>query len=212
MLVQIALVALPVLLALSFHELAHGWAARELGDDTADRAGRLSMNPLRHVDPIGTVAVPLLLLAVSSPFLFGWARPVPVDWRKLRNPRRDVALVAAAGPAANLLMLLVWSSAAVVANAYLPGDGPWLGALRYLIQAGIISNGVLMVINLVPVPPLDGSRVLAAFLPPGLARYYIRLEPYGMLIVVVLLVSGLLGAIVRPVLAGLWAVVAWPGM
>ncbi|MBT8446016.1 MAG: site-2 protease family protein [Gammaproteobacteria bacterium] len=188
-------IAVPVIFAVTLHEVAHGWVARSLGDDTAARANRLSLNPLRHVDPVGTVAVPLILY-LTTDFLFGWARPVPIDWRKLRHARRDIALVAVAGPAANLAMLVAWGLALKLGFAL---DN---GILISMSRAGIIVNIVLMVLNLVPIPPLDGSRVLSAALPPGLARQYLRLEPFGLIIVVVLLASGVLGRIVGPVLVG----------
>jgi len=207
MLVHILVALVPVLLAVSFHELAHGWAARRCGDDTAQRMGRMSLNPLRHVDPVGTVLVPAALLLMKSPFLFGWAKPVPVDWRRLRNPRRDMALVALAGPGANLLMLIGWVLIAAAVGGVLPALGTLREPLLYLIQAGIIANSVLLVVNLVPIPPLDGSRVVAALLPPALAARYGRMEPFGLLIVVALLATGVLGALLRPVEHGLWALI-----
>ncbi|MCC7410390.1 MAG: site-2 protease family protein [Gammaproteobacteria bacterium] len=204
----VILAIVPILLAVSFHELGHGWAARQLGDDTAFRMGRMTMNPLRHVDPVGTVVVPGLLLLAHSPFLFGWAKPVPVDWRRLRHPRRDMALVALAGPAANLLMLAGWL---LVALAGLHGAlaGPLAAPLLEMVKFGIMINSVLMLVNLVPVPPLDGSRVVTALLPPPLAIRYNRLEPYGLIILAVLLVTGVLGTMLRPLQAGVGAIVRW---
>ena len=193
--VGLVAIAVPVIYAITLHEVAHGWVARSLGDDTAARANRLSLNPLRHVDPIGTVAVPLVMY-LFTPVLFGWAKPVPIDWRKLRHARRDIALVAIAGPAANLGMLLLWG---LVLKT---GFGLGSEILIQMGRAGIIVNIVLMVLNLVPIPPLDGSRVLSAALPPPMARQYLRLEPFGLLIVVALLVSGVLGKLVTPVLYG----------
>jgi Zn-dependent protease len=194
----IAIWALPVLFAITLHEVAHGYAARRLGDPTAAMLGRLSLNPIRHVDPVGTIAVPVVLLLLSKlmggGFLFGWAKPVPVDYRRLRNPRRDMALVAAAGPLANLAMALGWGLLLKLALAMDADQGLWLG-LRYMAVAGIVVNLVLMVLNLLPLPPLDGGRILAGLLPLPLAMRYARMEPYGLVIVIVLLATGLLSKI-----------------
>ncbi len=194
----------PVLLAITLHEVAHGAVASLLGDPTARLAGRLTVNPLRHVDPVGTVLVPLLTFFTAG-FVFGWAKPVPVDWRRLRNPRRDMALVAAAGPGANLAMLIAW--ALLMKLAALAGQGMiWLALpLIYMGVAGIIINAILALINLIPVPPLDGSRVLSALLPPRWAWVYNRLEPYGLIILLVLLVSGALDHIFGPLLGWIYA-------
>ncbi len=194
----IAIWALPVLFAITLHEVAHGYAARRLGDPTAASQGRLSLNPIKHVDPVGTVVVPIVLLLLSKlmggGFLFGWAKPVPVDYRRLRNPRRDMALVAAAGPLANLAMAIGWGLLLKLALAMNADQGLWLG-LRYMAVAGIVVNLVLMVLNLLPLPPLDGGRVLAGLLPLPLAYRYAKLEPYGLLIVIGLLATGLLSKI-----------------
>ncbi len=194
----IAIWALPVLFAITLHEVAHGYAARRLGDPTAASQGRLSLNPIKHVDPVGTVLVPIVLLLLSKlmggGFLFGWAKPVPVDYRRLRNPRRDMALVAAAGPLANLAMAIGWGLLLKLALATNATEGLWLG-LRYMAVAGIVVNLVLMVLNLLPLPPLDGGRVLAGLLPLPLAYRYAKLEPYGLLIVIGLLATGLLSKI-----------------
>lgn len=189
---QIAIWAIPVLLAVTVHETAHGYAARALGDDTAARAGRLSLNPLRHVDRVGTILVPALLLLIKSPFLFGWAKPVPVRFDRLHSPRRDMMLVAAAGPASNLVMAIAWT--AVIALFQLQDAAtPGASLMRDMCVAGIAINILLMVLNLVPIPPLDGGRIAVGLLPPPLARVYARLEPWGLLILVALLASGLLG-------------------
>lgn len=197
---KIAIWALPVLFAITLHEVAHGYAARRLGDRTAEMLGRLSLNPLRHIDPVGTIIVPGVLLLMSSllggGFLFGWAKPVPVNVRNLRDPRRHMALVAIAGPLANLVMAFGWGLLLKFALAA-PGDGMFLG-LRYMALAGIEINLVLMVLNLLPIVPLDGGRVLAGVLPARMALGYARLEPYGLLIIVGLLASGLLGRILMP--------------
>ena len=173
--------ALPILLAITLHEAAHAYAARRLGDDTAARLGRVSLNPLRHVDPVGTVLLPGFLLFTAAPFLFGWARPVPVVFGNLHRPRRDMALVALAGPAANLLLATL--SALLIHLLWLfPGDaGDW--AARNLWNSVLI-NLLLMIFNLLPIPPLVGGRIAVALLPAPLARPLAALERYGLLIIV----------------------------
>jgi Zn-dependent protease len=189
---QIAIWAVPVLFAITVHEAAHGYVARRFGDDTAARAGRLSLNPIRHVDPVGTLLVPALLLLVKAPFLFGWARPVPVDFRKLRSPLRDMAIVAAAGPASNLLMAFGWAGLVWLYAAAGAPQGGWT-LLRDMGIAGVAINVVLMVLNLIPLPPLDGGRIAVGLLPRSLARPLARIEPWGMVILIGLLVTGILG-------------------
>jgi Zn-dependent protease len=183
----------PVLLAVTLHEVAHGWVARALGDDTADRLGRLSFNPLKHVDPVGTVLVPGVLYVLAG-IVFGWAKPVPVNWDKLRNPRRDMALVAVAGPLANVVMLIAWAAVAKFGLSY--------GQDYFMTTglAGIMINAVLIALNLLPVPPLDGSRVVSALLPHDLALQYGRIEPYGLIILLVLIGSGALNRLMEPTL------------
>ena len=203
----LAVWALPVLLAITLHEVAHGWAARALGDSTAAMMGRLSLNPLKHVDPVGTVLVPLVFLLLPGNFLFGWAKPVPVSSRNLRHPRRDMALVAAAGPLSNLAMALAWGVLLKLALAQDAAEGLWLG-LRMMAVAGITVNLVLMALNLLPLPPLDGGRVLAGVLPPVWSAKLDRIEPYGTLIIVVLLVTGLLGPLLVPLMAAGQALIA----
>lgn len=193
----IAVWALPVLFAITVHEVAHGWVARRFGDPTAFMLGRLTLNPVKHIDPIGTLLVPGLLLMMGG-FIFGWAKPVPVAWENLRNPKRDMAIVAFAGPMANLLMAIMW--------ALLMKLGLMLGGqldilsrpLVYMGAAGISINVMLMVLNLLPLPPLDGGRVLAGFLPDRLAQAYNRIEPFGFFILLGLLISGALGYIMKP--------------
>ncbi len=203
---EIAIWALPVLFAITVHEVAHGWMARLLGDPTAMMLGRLSLNPVKHIDPTGTILVPGLMLLLSKLFggglfLFGWARPVPITWQNLRQPKRDMALVAAAGPAANLLMGVGWALIARAGVALAPGMS-WIGTpILYMGIAGIYINTLLMVLNLLPLPPLDGGRVLTGLLPGRLALRYARIEPYGLLILVLLLVSGKLGFILEPVIS-----------
>lgn len=175
---------LPVLLAVTFHEAAHGWVADKLGDPSARLAGRISANPIRHVDPFGTVVLPGLLLVLSSPVLFGWAKPVPVDFRRLRNPRWDMVLVAAAGPGSNLLMACI--AALLIHGALLlPVEAAsWVG--HNLLNA-IQINLILMVFNLIPLPPLDGGRIMTGLLPFPLAVRFARLEKFGFLILIGLL-------------------------
>jgi len=195
--------ALPVLLAITLHEAAHGWVADRLGDPTATQLGRVTANPLKHIDLIGTIAMPMLMLVftpvlLGTLFVLGWAKPVPVVWKNLRSPKRDMAIVAAAGPLANLIMLVAWAlvlQGAVHYHALVPWVAEPLG---YMSWAGVVINAILMVINLVPVPPLDGGRVLVGLLPGRAAYYVARIEPFGMLIVIALLVSGALGWVVGP--------------
>ena len=196
----IAVWALPVLFAVTLHEVAHGWAAKALGDNTAYMMGRLSLNPLKHIDPVGTILVPLIFVLLPGSFLFGWAKPVPVSARNLPHPRRDMALVAAAGPLCNLAQALLWG---VLLKAVL-GSGSDTGlaiGLRMMATSGVIINLVLIALNVLPLPPLDGSRVLAGLLPSRAAYQYSRIEPYGLVILVVLMVTGLLGPLMRPTIA-----------
>lgn len=195
----LAVWALPVLFAITLHEVAHGWAARALGDTTAAMMGRLSLNPLKHVDPVGTILVPLIFILLPGNFLFGWARPVPVSARNLKHPRRDMALVAAAGPAANFVMAFLWGLLLKVAFTAGTDGGLWLG-IATMAKAGIVINLVLIALNLLPLPPLDGSRVLAGVVPRAWALQLDRLEPYGLPIIVVLMVTGLLGPLIRPLM------------
>ena len=189
---RFAVWALPVLFAITLHEVAHGWVAKMLGDRTAERMGRLSLNPLHHIDPIGTLLVPGVLMILGG-FIFGWAKPVPVDFGKLRRPRRDMALVAVAGPAANLLMALVWALITRVAHVI---DTPFVTVpLSLMGVAGIVINLVLMLLNLLPIPPLDGGRIAAGLLPPRLAYQFGKVEPYGLIILLLLMMTGWLSSI-----------------
>ncbi len=198
--------AIPVLFAITVHEVAHGWVAGQLGDPTAKSAGRLTLNPVKHIDPLGTVVLPLLLLYVGN-FIFGWAKPVPVSWKNLGHPRRDMALVALAGPAANLLMMLIWAVLAKLVLIF-PSDASWgMKLISYMCSAGIVINIVLMVLNLLPILPLDGGRVFSALLPVSWARAYSYLEPYGLIILVVLLVTGVLEKVIGPIITGIQLVV-----
>ncbi len=194
---KIAIWILPVLFAITVHEVAHGWMARRLGDPTAFMLGRLTLNPLKHIDPIGTVVVPLVLLAIGG-FIFGWAKPVPVTWNNLRNPRWDMVLVALAGPVSNLLMAIGWGLFAKLGYLLL-ADVPFLAQpMIYMGGAGIFINIVLMVLNLLPLPPLDGGRVMTGVLPGPLAYQFSRLEPYGFFILLGLLATGILSNILGP--------------
>lgn len=199
----IAIWALPVLFAITLHEAAHGFIAKQLGDPTAKMLGRLTANPFKHIDPVGTVAVPVGLLILSAltpmpPFIFGWAKPVPVNTRNLRHPRRDMAIVAAAGPLANLLMAIFWA-VMVKLGFMLHGTLDWVAIPLILMgTAGIAINILLMVLNLLPVPPLDGGRVVSGVLPRRVGHYYDRLEPFGLVIVLIMLFTGLLTAILWP--------------
>lgn len=195
---KIVIWAIPVIFAITLHEVAHGWVASWFGDQTARFSGRLTLNPLKHIDPVGTVLVPLFMLMVSN-FIFGWAKPVPVDARNLRNPRRDMAFVALAGPASNIVMALCWGVIAKIGITLSMGSNSWAGVpLAYMGSAGIMINSVLAVLNLIPLPPLDGSKILMSFLPRRGAYYYSRIEPYGFFILVLFMVTGLLGFIMMP--------------
>jgi Zn-dependent protease len=198
---RLAVWVLPVLLAITVHEVAHGWMARRHGDPTAMMLGRLTLNPLKHIDPLGTVLIPGLMLLFTS-FVFGWAKPVPVTWQNLRNPKRDMVYVAAAGPAANLLMGIGWAIVIKVGLTLYAAEITGGTYLIYVGVAGVYINTILMVLNLLPLPPLDGGRVLTGLLPGPWAWRLSRVEPYGLLILVTLLVTGLLGRI-------LWPVIEW---
>lgn len=201
--------AVPVLLAVTFHEVAHGWMANRHGDDTAAKLGRLSWNPLRHIDPVGTVIVPLVLV-LTSPFVFGWAKPVPVVPNRLNKPRRDMALVALAGPMANVLMAIFWLLLFRIASTSSGGElGVENTNSQWLIevgQAGFIINVLLAVFNLLPIPPLDGGRILMTLLPVNVARQIAPLENYGMLILVALMLSGVLSKILLPLMSAMQTV------
>lgn len=201
----LAIWAMPVVLAITLHEASHGYVARHYGDPTAYLAGRITLNPLKHIDPVGTLLVPGLILAASSliggsPILFGWAKPVPVDFARLRNPKADMLWVAAAGPGANLLMALGW--AFLLKAALVVPENAYSAPLMRMSDAGIQINAVLMLLNLLPIPPLDGGRIAVSLLPHHLAWKFARLEPYGFPILILLLITGILGTIMWPLMIG----------
>ncbi len=195
----IAIYAIPVLFAITVHEAAHGYAARHFGDDTAHKLGRITLNPLRHIDPVGTIAMPLLLyFATSGAFLFGYAKPVPVNFGRLRNPKRDMVWVALAGPGANLVQAVLW----VVLGYVLIAAGVQERFFIEMCRAGVMVNLVLFALNLFPLPPLDGGRVLVGLLPWKQAAQVSRIEPWGFFIVLGLVITGLLGAYwLRPLMS-----------
>ena len=194
--------SLPVLFAITVHEVAHGWVAKRLGDPTAMMMGRLTLNPLKHIDPVGTVVVPIILLMLGG-FIFGWAKPVPVTWANLRNPKRDMAIVALAGPVSNLLMALIWALVAKIGMLII-ATAPFIGQpLIYMGGAGIFINIALMVLNLLPLPPLDGGRVVSGLLPGPLSYKYDKIEPYGFFILLGLLATGILSSIMNPPMGAL---------
>jgi Zn-dependent protease len=196
----IAIAALPVIFAITLHEAAHGYAARHFGDPTAWQQGRISLNPLRHIDLIGTILIPLAILLFSAGnFLFGYAKPVPVDFGRMRNPKRDMLWVAAAGPAANLFMAFCW--AFMLKLAWLMPSNSFTVPLSEMSKIGIIINCVLMVLNLLPLPPLDGGRIAVSLLPHRLAWKFAQLERWGFPILLVLLFTGILGEIMNPLVA-----------
>ena len=200
---QITIYALPVLLAITLHEAAHAYAAKRFGDNTAYMLGRMTLNPLKHIDPVGTVLLPLLSLMMGG-VLFGWAKPVPVNYGNLRNPKADMFWVAGAGPAANFVMAVAW---AFLLKSAAPGGMIDSNGFFEMAKAGIDVNLVLMALNLLPIPPLDGGRIATSLLPGRVAHYFARIEPYGFMIVIVLLATGLLSDLMLPLLrAGEYAI------
>lgn len=196
----IAIAAIPVLFAITLHEAAHGFVARHFGDMTAYREGRISLNPIDHIDPVGTILLPILTLWLGG-VLFGWAKPVPVNFGALRNPKKDMLWVALAGPATNLFMALGWGLVARLAISF--SDGYFAEPLLEMAQIGIKINVVLIALNMLPLPPLDGGRVAVSLLPRQQAIWLAKMEPYGMLILIVAVMTPLLGWILMPPIAGL---------
>ncbi|HUH60406.1 MAG TPA: site-2 protease family protein [Candidimonas sp.] len=207
----ITIYALPVLFGITLHEAAHGYVARMFGDPTAWQAGRVSLNPVRHIDFIGTIVVPLVLLFSTKllgggGLLFGWAKPVPVDWSRLRQPKRDMLWVALAGPASNMVMAIIWAlGLRVLAETGSGPDSFWV----QMTIAGIQVNLILMALNLLPLPPLDGGRIVFSLLPQRMAWQYSKIEPYGLLILIVLMLTGVLWVLLQPLLAFGQLIVSW---
>ena len=203
----IVLWGVPVVLAITLHEAAHGYVAKLLGDRTAELAGRVTLNPIKHVDPVGTILVPGALLLAAKfaggvPFIFGWAKPVPVDYRNLSHPRRDMVWVAAAGPGSNFVQAVLWALGLLAAvNAGSP-------AMTEMARVGVGVNLVLMALNLLPILPLDGGRILAGLLPMRAANGFARLEPYGLFVILALLATGVLDNLMRPLIRGAQALIA----
>jgi len=195
---QVAVYALPVVFAITLHEAAHGYVAKHFGDTTAYMLGRVSLNPLRHIDLVGTIIVPLMSLLLAD-ILFGWAKPVPVNFNNLRRPKQDMLWVAAAGPLSNLAMALGWAFAYKVGIGLAP-DSPAAGWLILVGASGIFVNVIFMVLNLLPLPPLDGGRIAVSLLPHRLAWKFAQIERYGFVILIALLFTGLLGHILWPMI------------
>lgn len=194
---QVAVGVLPMVFAITVHEAAHGWVAKKYGDNTAYQQGRLTLNPIKHIDPLGTVILPGLLLVLNTGFVFGWAKPVPVNARNFKKPISDMAVVALAGPISNLLMAIFWALVARV--GMIIGDSAETVALPLIYSglAGISINLSLALLNLIPIPPLDGSRVVTAWLPPRLAWQYNQLERYGFIILLLLLSTNILSMLLK---------------
>lgn len=203
---KIAVFALPVIFAITVHEAAHGYVARYFGDMTAHQEGRISLNPIRHIDPVGTILIPILSLLIPGGILFGWAKPVPVNFSRLRRPKQDMLWVAAAGPASNFLMALIWLLVIKVALA-IPSD--FSTPIAFMGAAGIMINVVLMVLNLLPLPPLDGGRIAVSLLPPRMAYQFAQIERYGFIILLLLIFSGILGKIMGPLIYATISLLSW---
>lgn len=208
---KIAVFALPVIFAITLHEAAHGYVARYFGDMTAAAAGRITANPIKHIDLVGTILVPLLILVTSKllgggAILFGWAKPVPVNFAQLRRPKQDMLWVAAAGPGMNLVMAVFW--ALMIQFGHALGSGFASAPLMLMGAAGVFINAILMALNLIPLPPLDGGRIAVSLLPPRLAYAMARIEPYGLFILLGLLFLGLLGMFLWPLIGALISLAA----
>lgn len=203
---QLSVSILPVLFAITVHEVAHGYVAYLLGDKTAKALGRLTLNPIKHIDLIGTVLVPLILYALGG-IIIGWAKPIPINSRHLKKPKRDLALIAAAGPGANLLMLFLWAAVAKLGAVSGYYNFPGALAVFYMGLAGIEINLILLILNLLPIPPLDGGHVLAGLLPRKIAIKFEKLAPYGFFVILFLLAVGALGFVFGPVIEWLYHLV-----
>ncbi len=201
---KIVIYALPIIFAITVHEAAHGYAAKHFGDMTAYNAGRITLNPLKHIDPFGTILLPALTIMLGG-ILFGWAKPVPVDFSRLRNPKKDMLWVAAAGPASNFVMAIFW---AMVFKLSSTAPDAFVYPLALMAKAGISINIVLMVLNLLPLPPLDGGRIAVSLLPHDLARQFSQVERYGFIILIVLLFTGILGKILDPLIRLVYALIS----
>ncbi|MBF0459071.1 MAG: site-2 protease family protein [Nitrospirae bacterium] len=205
---SLTVAAIPILFAITFHEVAHGWVADKLGDPTARSMGRLSFNPLAHIDPVNTIVMPIVLFVISNgTFIFGSAKPVPVDYRNLRNPRRDSALVSAAGPVMNIILAIVSLFILLMLNKVLPRvmeesdlvSSRIIPPVLQMLQYGVFFNIFIAAFNLIPIPPLDGGRIAVSLLPPRQAYMYSRIEPYGIFIVLILWMTGLAKIIIYPI-------------
>jgi Zn-dependent protease len=195
---SIAISAVPILLAITVHEASHGYAAKHFGDLTAEKMGRITLNPFKHIDLLGTIILPLVLFfSTSGAFLFGWAKPVPVNFGALRSPKKDMLWVAAAGPASNFVMAIGWGVLYALAESS-PSNAPTF--LQLVAEVGIKINVVLMVLNLLPMPPLDGGRIAVSLLPNNLAIKLAQVEKYGFLILIALLFTGVLDKIIGPLI------------
>ncbi|HVW65832.1 MAG TPA: site-2 protease family protein [Nitrosospira sp.] len=203
---NIAIYALPVIFAITLHEAAHGYVAKYFGDLTAYAQGRVSLNPIRHIDPIGTILLPLMTLLLGG-ILFGWAKPVPVDFSALRHPKQDMLWVALAGPGANLFMALAWAFIIKLGLALPESD--FARPMILMGEAGIKINVILMVLNLLPLPPLDGGRIAVSLLPHRMSYVFSKIEPYGFMILLLLLITGILGAIIGPFIGITIQLVVW---
>ncbi|CAA6806113.1 MAG: FIG004556: membrane metalloprotease [uncultured Thiotrichaceae bacterium] len=201
--------AIPVLFAITLHEVAHGWVANKLGDSTSKMLGRLTINPIKHIDPIGTIALPIGMVVMSlattgTPMAFGWAKPIPVNTRNLKQPRRDMAVVAIAGPLSNLIMAVFWTLVMIITLNVISDEGIARGFYT-MAQIGVVFNLILMVLNLLPLPPLDGGRVLAGLVPRSTADMLDRIEPYGFMILIALLFLGVLDQVIGPVIGAFYS-------
>ncbi len=201
---KIAIYALPVIFAITVHEAAHGYAAKHFGDMTAFNAGRITLNPIKHIDLFGTIILPAMTVMLGG-ILFGWAKPVPVDFRRLKQPKKDMLWVAAAGPASNFVMAIFW---ALVLKFSVHAPEAFVLPMGLMAKAGVTINIVLMVLNLLPLPPLDGGRIAVSLLPMQLARPFAQIERYGFIILIILLFSGVLGRILDPLINLVYALIS----